>query len=108
MEPSAASASALRRIAERAECKSKAGAVLCVSSTPVLELRRRHAMAGDDGFKLSPELELEKIISLQTAEKVSGLSEDSWKRHHSDKLDQAEPAPAWRAAASCADDEAAG
>jgi hypothetical protein len=45
----------------------------------------------DDGFKLSPELQLERIISLQEAEKVSDLSADSWKRHHSDKVIKLSP-----------------
>ena len=45
----------------------------------------------DDGFKLSPEFELERIISLQTTEKVSGLSADSWKRHHADKIIKMSP-----------------
>ena len=45
----------------------------------------------DDDFKLSPELELERIVSLQTAEKVSGLSADSWKRHHADKIIELSP-----------------
>ena len=45
----------------------------------------------DDDFKLSPELELEQIISLQRAEKVSGLSADSWKRHHADKIIELSP-----------------
>jgi hypothetical protein len=40
----------------------------------------------DDGFKLPPGLELDRIISLQEAEQVSSLSVDSWKRHHADKL----------------------
>ena len=38
-------------------------------------------MSPDDDFKLSPEFELEQIVSLQKAEKLSGLSSDSWKRH---------------------------
>jgi hypothetical protein len=40
----------------------------------------------DDGFKLPPALELERIINLQDAEEVSSLSVDSLKRHHADKL----------------------
>ena len=43
-------------------------------------------MAADDDLRLSPELELKKIISLQTAEKISSLSVDSLKRNHSDKI----------------------
>jgi hypothetical protein len=45
----------------------------------------------DDDFKLSPELELEQIISLQKTEEVSGLSVDSWKRHHADKIIELSP-----------------
>src|SRR4051812_20100634 len=47
-----------------------------------------HAMskANDEAFKLSPALELERIINLQHAEEVSSLSVDSLKRHHADKL----------------------
>ena len=45
----------------------------------------------NDDFKLSPELELERIVSLQTAEKYSGLSVDSWKRHHQDKIIEMSP-----------------
>ena len=40
----------------------------------------------DDDFRLPPELELQRIITLQEAEKVSSLSADSWKRHHGDKI----------------------
>jgi hypothetical protein len=42
----------------------------------------------DDGFKLPPALELDRIISLQAAEKISTLSPESWKRHHADKVIQ--------------------
>jgi hypothetical protein len=45
----------------------------------------------DDGFKLPPGLELDRIISLQEAEQVSSLSVDSWKRHHADKLVELSP-----------------
>jgi hypothetical protein len=41
--------------------------------------------------KLTPELELERIISLQEAEKISALSPDSWKRHHADKIIKLSP-----------------
>ena len=40
----------------------------------------------DDDFKLPSALQLDQIISLQEAEKVSRLSVDSWKRHHADKI----------------------
>jgi hypothetical protein len=45
----------------------------------------------DNGFKLPPALELDRIISLQEAEAVSSLSVDSWKRHHADKLVELSP-----------------
>jgi hypothetical protein len=45
----------------------------------------------DDDFKLSPDLELQRIITLQEAEKISSLSSDSWKRHHSDKIIEMSP-----------------
>ena len=44
-----------------------------------------------DDFKLSPELELERIVSLGTAEKVSNLSPNSWKRRHPDKIIKLSP-----------------
>lgn len=47
--------------------------------------------ASNDDFELSPELELEQIVSLQTAHKISGLSPDSWKRHHHDKIIEMSP-----------------
>jgi hypothetical protein len=37
-------------------------------------------------FQLSPERELDRIISLQEAEKISNLSPDTWKRNHPDKI----------------------
>ena len=48
-------------------------------------------MSTDDSTKLPPGLELERIISLQEAAKVSDLSPDSWKRHHRDKLVELSP-----------------
>jgi hypothetical protein len=45
----------------------------------------------DDGFKLAPELELERILSLQEAETITTLSPDSWKRHHADKIVRLSP-----------------
>jgi hypothetical protein len=45
----------------------------------------------NDDFKLPPALELDRIISLQEAERVSSLSVDSWKRHHSDKVVELSP-----------------
>ena len=45
----------------------------------------------DNDFKLPPALELDRIISLQEAEKISSLSVDSWKRHHSDKVVELSP-----------------
>jgi hypothetical protein len=37
-------------------------------------------------FQLSPDRELDRIITLQEAEKISSLSVDSWKREHPDKI----------------------
>ena len=48
-------------------------------------------MSPDDDFKLSPDLELQRIITLQEAEKISSLSSDSWKRHHPDKIIEISP-----------------
>jgi hypothetical protein len=48
-------------------------------------------MSADDDFKLSPELELKRIVTLQKAEEVSSLSVDSLKRHHRDKLVELSP-----------------
>ena len=42
-------------------------------------------------FKLPSGLELDRIITLQEAEKISSLSVDSWKRHHSDKVVELSP-----------------
>jgi hypothetical protein len=47
--------------------------------------------APTNDFKLPPALELDRIISLQEAEKISSLSVDSWKRHHSDKVVELSP-----------------
>ena len=38
-----------------------------------------------------PSWSCERIISLQEAEKVSGLSANSWKRHHADKIIELSP-----------------
>ena len=48
-------------------------------------------MATTDDFKLSPELELERIVTLQQAEKISTISVDGQKRHHRDKIIQLSP-----------------
>ena len=45
----------------------------------------------DDGFKLPPALELERIITLPEAEKVSSLSVDSWKRRYRHKIIELSP-----------------
>jgi hypothetical protein len=42
-------------------------------------------------FKLSPDLELKRIIPLPQAAKISSLSVDSLKRHHADLLVQLSP-----------------
>jgi hypothetical protein len=48
-------------------------------------------MIADDDFRLPPGRELDRIITLQEAEKVSSLSEDSIKRHHRDKIVELSP-----------------
>ena len=48
-------------------------------------------MSPDDDFKLSPDLELQRIITLQEARNISSLSSNSWKRHHSDKIIEMSP-----------------
>jgi hypothetical protein len=45
----------------------------------------------DHDFKLPPGLELDRIVTLQEAEKISSLSVDSWKRHHPDKVVELSP-----------------
>lgn len=45
----------------------------------------------NNAFKLPPGRELDRIITLQEAEKVSSLSVDSLKRHHRDKLVELSP-----------------
>jgi hypothetical protein len=42
-------------------------------------------------FKFPPGLELDRIVTLQEAEKISSLSVDSWKRHHPDKIIEMSP-----------------
>jgi hypothetical protein len=48
-------------------------------------------MPRDIGPKLSPELELQRIITLSEAEKISSLSPDTWMRNHRDKLIKLSP-----------------
>ncbi len=47
--------------------------------------------APTNDFKLPPDRELDRIITLQEAEKISSLSVDSWKRHHADKVVELSP-----------------
>jgi hypothetical protein len=47
-------------------------------------------MSADD-FKLPTKYELDQIISLQEAERISSLSEDSWKRNYPDKIVELSP-----------------
>jgi hypothetical protein len=42
-------------------------------------------------IKLSPDLELERIISLQEAEELSDRSPDTWKRRFPEKVIQLSP-----------------
>lgn len=37
-------------------------------------------------LKLSPERELDRIVSLQEAEKLSGISGYTWRRNHPEKI----------------------
>jgi hypothetical protein len=41
--------------------------------------------------QLPPERELDRIITLQEAEKLSSVSVDSWKRHYPDKIIKLSP-----------------
>jgi hypothetical protein len=47
-------------------------------------------MSADD-FKLPAKLELDRIISLQDAKRISSLSPDSWKRNHADTVVELSP-----------------
>ena len=47
--------------------------------------------APTNDLKLPPGLELDRIVTLQEAEKISSLSVDSWKRHHPDKVVELSP-----------------
>ena len=42
-------------------------------------------------FKLPPGLELDRIVSMQQAEEISSLSEDSLRRHYGDKVIELSP-----------------
>jgi len=44
-----------------------------------------------DDFKLPIKLELDRIISLQDAKRISSLSPDSWKRNHREKIVELSP-----------------
>ena len=48
-------------------------------------------MPADDDIKLPAKLELDRIISLQDAKRISSLSPDSWKRNHPDKVVELSP-----------------
>ena len=48
-------------------------------------------MSRDKSLRLSPERELDRIISLTQAEEVYSLSPDTWVRNHRDKLVQLSP-----------------
>ena len=49
------------------------------------------AAPSNDDFKLSPERELDRILSLQEAAKVSSLSVWTWRKQHADKIIQLSP-----------------
>jgi hypothetical protein len=42
-------------------------------------------------YKLPPAVELDRIISLDEAEQVSNLSQESWRRRHRDKIIKLSP-----------------
>jgi hypothetical protein len=44
-----------------------------------------------DAFQLSPERELDRIVSLQEAARISNLSADTWRRIHPDKIVKLSP-----------------
>ena len=48
-------------------------------------------MSADDDFKLPKGHELNQIISLQDAERISSLSPDSWKRNYPEKIVELSP-----------------
>jgi hypothetical protein len=48
-------------------------------------------MSKERPFELPPEHKLDKIVSLTQAESISGLSVETWKRVHPDKLIQLSP-----------------
>jgi hypothetical protein len=45
----------------------------------------------NDEFQLSPARELDRIVSLREARKISSLSPDTLKRNHADKLVRLSP-----------------
>ena len=47
--------------------------------------------APTEDFKLPPALELDRIVSLREATKISSLSADSLKRHHGTKVIELSP-----------------
>jgi hypothetical protein len=48
-------------------------------------------MSADDDFKLPAKHELDRIISLRAAVKLSSLSRWSWRRNHADKVIELSP-----------------
>ena len=92
------------RIAERAEC-------ILTNSCRLLRVEPIDAHCGEDamskpnnqGFKLPPALELERIINLQDAEEVSSLSVRFLEAASRGQACRVEPAPSWHAAARRAD-----
>ena len=42
-------------------------------------------------YRLPPELELERIITLREAHEISGLSPDAWRDHYPDLIIQLSP-----------------
>jgi hypothetical protein len=50
-----------------------------------------HEERAMSGFQLPVEHTLDRIIPLQEAQKLSGLSPDSWKRNHPEKIIKLSP-----------------
>jgi len=48
-------------------------------------------MPADDDSKIPAKHELDRIVSLREAKKLSSLSPDSWKRNHPEKIVELSP-----------------
>jgi len=77
--------------AQFASFKIFANSVSSASGAHRASVAQEVPMSADDDFKLPAKLELDRIISLQAAKKLSSLSPDSWKRNHPDKIVELSP-----------------